>query len=124
MVKEVKRAARVGERVKEELSWLLARNVRDPRLAGVTVSEVRMSDDLRNARVYVVLLEGGSDAERRKEALAALTGAAGMLRGEVTQRVGLRFAPSLRFLYDDTREKRARIDQLLAEVEADRQKGR
>jgi ribosome-binding factor A len=123
MVKEVKRATRVAERVKEELSWLLARNVRDPRLAGVTVSDVRMSDDLRNARVYVVLLEGGADAARRAEALEALGRAAGMLRGEVTHRVGLRFAPALRFLYDDARDKQARIDLLLAELEAERKKG-
>ena len=120
MVKEVKRATRVAERVKVELAWLLTRDVKDPRLVGATVSHVEISDDLRNARVKIVLLEGGGDPTRRAEVLAALDGAAGMLRGEVTKRVGLRFAPALRFVYDDSADKRARIDELLEEVRAER----
>jgi ribosome-binding factor A len=111
---EVKRSVRVAARVQEELASLIAREARDPRLAGVVVSRVEMPDDLRSARVYVRLLEGGE--ARRDEALAGLARASGMLRREVTGRVGLKFAPDLRFYYDSAQEKVARIEELLEEV--------
>jgi ribosome-binding factor A len=115
---EVKRAVRVAGRVREELAWLLTRDVRDPRLAGVTVARVEMPDDLRSARVYVRLLD---DSEaKRTAALAGLARATGMLRREVTKRVGLRYAPELSFRYDDGQDKTTRIEELLAEVEAER----
>ncbi len=115
MPAEVKRAVRVAARVKTELAQLLVTDVRDPRLAGVLVSRVEMPDDLRGARVYVRLLEGG-DKARREEALKGLERAAGMLRREIGTRVGLRFAPELRFYYDVTQEKVDRIEILLDEV--------
>src|SRR5262245_28887495 len=112
MPTEVKRAVRVAGRVREELATMLTRDVRDPRLAGVTVSRVEMTDDLRHARVFVRLLEGG---EKKDEALEGLARAAGMLRREVTKRVGLRYAPELAFRYDEGQDKVTRIEELLAE---------
>src|SRR5262245_44474388 len=111
---EVKRAVRVAARVQEELAELIAHEARDPRLSGVVVSRVEMPDDLRSARVYIRLLEGG-DA-RKKEALTGLGRASGMLRRELTARVGLKFAPDLRFYYDEAQEKLQRIEELLEEV--------
>ena len=113
---EVKRAVRVAARVQEELASIVTPEARDPRLAGVVVSRVEMPDDLRSARVYVRLLEGGADQARRKNALAALARASGMLRREVTVRLGIKFAPDLRFFYDESQEKVARIEELLEEV--------
>jgi ribosome-binding factor A len=113
---EVKRAVRVAARVREELATLLTTEVRDPRLAGVVVSRVTISDDLRSARVYVRFLAGNADEAHRKEALTGLARAASMLRREVTQRVGLRFAPEMRFYYDAAQEKVDRIEELLEEV--------
>jgi ribosome-binding factor A len=84
----------------------------------VVVSRVEMPDDLRSARVYVRLLEPGE--ARKKEALAGLARATGMLRREVTGRVGLKFAPDLRFYYDEAQEKVARIEELLEEVRRDK----
>jgi ribosome-binding factor A len=110
---EVKRAVRVAARLQEELAELIGHEARDPRLSGVVVSRVEMPDDLRSARVYVRLLEGGAN---KKEALAGLARAAGMLRREVTGRLGLKFAPDLRFYYDEAQEKIARIEELLEEV--------
>jgi ribosome-binding factor A len=115
MPAEVKRATRVATRLKEELATLLVTEVRDPRLAGVLVTRVEMPDDLRGARVYVRLLEGGDEA-RQKEALTGLGRASGMLRREVAERVGLKFAPELRFYYDAAQEKVDRIESLLDEV--------
>jgi ribosome-binding factor A len=115
-----KRATRVAEGVREELSALIARTVRDPRVRGVTIGRVDMTDDLRRARVLVRLLEGGDDDARREEAIEGLSRASGLLRREVTKRLGLRYAPELVFVYDDGQDAASRIEQLLAEVEAEK----
>jgi ribosome-binding factor A len=109
---EVKRSARVGERIREEIAWLLAREVRDPGASGAIVSRVEVTDDLKTARVYVRTLDGKAIAET----LAALKRAQAMLRRQVTTRVGLRFAPELRFFYDDRQDAVTRIEELLEEV--------
>jgi ribosome-binding factor A len=79
-----------------------------------------MAKDLRSARIRVRLLEGGDDPARRRALLEALGRAAGMLRREVTQRLGLRSAPLLRFVYDEGPEDATRVEQLLAEIQAER----
>ena len=117
---KVKRAVRVAERLREELSTLVARTVRDPRVQGVTIARVDMTDDLRQARVLVRLLEGGDDQARREEAIKGLSRASGLLRREATKGLGLRYAPELRFIYDDGQDKVTRIEELLAQVEAER----
>ncbi len=120
---EVKRAVRVAARVREVLATILTQEVRDPRISGVVVSRIEMPDDLRSARVYVRMLEGGDDEERRKEALTGLARASGMLRREVGQRVGLKFAPEMRFYYDAAQEKVNRIEELLEEGRREQKKG-
>lgn len=114
------RARRVGEAVREELALLLATEVKDPGAAGAIVMRVDMADDLGSARVNVRLLEGGGDAVRRRALVEALGRASGMLRRELTQRLGLRFAPELRFSYDEGVDNTTRVEQLLAEIEAER----
>jgi ribosome-binding factor A len=118
MPAEVKRATRVAEGMREELASLLGKKVRDPRVQGVIVSRVTVTDDLRSAKVYVRLLDG--DESRKDELLTGLKSAAGMLRSALTKQLSLRFAPELRFYYDEGVEKQARIDQLLNEIERDR----
>jgi ribosome-binding factor A len=119
MPTEVKRSLRVSSRLARELAWVLARSVRDPRVTKVTITRVAMPDDLRMARIYVRLLEGGDDPDRRAEALLGLSRAAGMLRSESARRMGLRHAPELSFVYDDGQDHSTRIDQLLDEVKAE-----
>ncbi len=114
---EVKRAVRVAERVHEELAAMLARDVKDPRVSGVVISRVTMTDDLRQARVFVRLLQ--DDDDRRTAAITALSRAAPMLRSGITKRAQLRYAPELKFQYDEGQEARMRIDQLLDEVNRD-----
>jgi ribosome-binding factor A len=113
------RPRRVGEAVREELALLLAGEVKDPGAAGAIVMRVEMSDDLRTARVHVRLLEGG-DTERRRALVEALGRASGMLRRELTQRLGMRFAPELRFTYEEGVDDATRVELLLAEIEAER----
>ncbi len=120
MAGEVKRAARVAESIREELAMLLTTQVRDPRLSGVLVSRVVLSDDLRSARVFFRMLCGGDDEARRKEALTGLSRASGMFRKEITNKLGLRFAPDFKFTYDAGQEARDRIEALLAEVKSEK----
>jgi ribosome-binding factor A len=79
-----------------------------------------MAGDLRSARVYVRLLEANHDARRRAQLVDALHRASGMLRREVTQRLRLRYAPELRFTYDEGVDDATRVERLLAEIEAER----
>jgi ribosome-binding factor A len=113
---EVKRPVRVAERVKEELAILVSQEVRDPRATGAIVTRVEMTDDLKMARVYIRTLDGKGGAE----VVEGLGRAASMLRREVTKRVNLRYAPELRFYYDDRLDKTTRIEELLEEVKKER----
>jgi ribosome-binding factor A len=114
------RVRRLSEAVREELASLIANEVKDPGAVGAVVTRVEMADDLRSARVYVRLLEASDDEGRRAMLTKALERASGMLRREVTHRLGLRFAPNLRFYYDQGMDNTARVEQLLAEIEAER----
>ena len=110
------RTRRVAERVRTELSVLLARSVRDPGLLGVTVTDVRMTADLQLARVYYTVLDGGD----RRSAARALRRAQPYLRRAVGQRLQLRQVPEMRFLYDDSAEQQDRIAHILDEIERER----
>ena len=116
------RVLRVAQGVREELALLLSDEVRDPGVEGAVVTRVEMAGDLRSAKVHVRLLEGGDDPARRKRLLASLARAAGMLRREVGQRLSLRFAPELRFFYDEGSDNASRVQEILAEIEAERRK--
>ena len=115
----VKRSSRLATTLARELSALLSRRVKDPRVAFVTVTRVVMPDDLRSARVFVRLVRDGDAPTRREEALAGLRSAASLLRKEVTRAIGLRYAPELVFAYDDGQEDVDRIEALLEEVRAE-----
>ncbi len=110
-----RRPQRVALLVREELSRLVLMVAHDPDLRRVTITDVEMPGDLRSARIYFSCL--GTEAEREL-AKAALDRAAGYLRREVTRRCGLRYAPELTFRFDETLERGARIEELLAKVKS------
>jgi ribosome-binding factor A len=106
--------ARVAGRIRKILSTLLLRETADPRLQGVTVTNVEIDAELMYAKVFVNAL---GEEERETEVLAALEHAKGFLRREVAQRVGLRRAPALTFRWDATLERSERILSLLSTLE-------
>lgn len=114
------RARRVGEAIREEIALLLSADVKDPGVAGAVVTRVEMASDLHCAHAMVRLLEGGADMKRRAALIKALGRASGMMRRVLTQRLGLRFAPELRFSYDDGLDNTTRVEEILAEIDADR----
>lgn len=109
-----RRTERINELLREELSDLLRRQVKDPRLGGlVTVTEVEVSVDLRHARVFVSVM--GSD-EEREDAFRGLEAARPFLRRELGRRLSMRRTPELSFRRDDSLERGARLLALIEEA--------
>ncbi|MEW6366510.1 MAG: 30S ribosome-binding factor RbfA [Acidobacteriota bacterium] len=105
---------RTGEVVQHELMRLIQREMHDPRLGFVTVTEVRMSPDLRSARVYVSVM---GEEEKQKETLSVLQHAEGFLRNGLSKVLQMRFTPELHFVLDRSIERSIRIEELLHEDE-------
>lgn len=112
MREPTQRQLRVGEELRHVLSAIMERgNFRDPDLMGklITVTEVRVSPDMRNADVFVTPLGGGDCTE----ILAGLTRSKSFLRKELGRKIHLKFTPDLRFFEDDTFEQAGFIENLL-----------
>jgi len=118
MVAPFKRADRVGDLIQRVLSELLFREIKDPRVAGVVITAVRVTSDLRRAHVRFTC---GAERERQAAALSGLQSAAGYLRGHLGRALHLRYAPELEFALDDSVEYSLHIAALLRQVrEAER----
>ncbi|OLC86041.1 MAG: ribosome-binding factor A [Acidobacteria bacterium 13_1_40CM_4_61_5] len=108
------RHERIGEEIQHELSAMVAGELKDPRLeCGVTVTEVRVSPDLRQVRVYI-----GVNGNEKEQAgvIRALDHAAGFVRHEFVERLQLRRAPELHFVLDRSEQYTERIEQLLRDI--------
>lgn len=125
------RPARVAEEFRHELSRILARGLKDPRVTGfITLTGAKMSPDLREATVYVsihpsssppvpaaTLGTGAIEAERART-LEGLEAAAGYLQREISRSLRLRHTPHLRFVYDESIERGDRMERLIKEARA------
>lgn len=118
MTTENKRSKRVAERAREEIALLL-RTLSDPRIHGVVVTRVEVTDDLSFARVYFRKYEGASEGDR-KTILRGLDAASGRIRRDVARSLGLRVAPNFRFLYDEGIDAQHRIEEVLREIATER----
>lgn len=108
------RSERVAEEIHHEMSLMLAGELKDPRLAAaVSVTEVRMTPDMRTVRVFIQL-EG--DEESRERAMNGLKAASGFVRHELTERLHLRRSPEVLFVPDNSEEYGHRIDELLKKI--------
>ena len=109
------RQLRVGEEVRHAIAWILERGeLRDPAFAGnpLTITEVRISPDLKNATCFITPLGGGDESEVT-HVLDALKRASGYLRHEVSERMNLRFSPRLSFEFDHSFDEAGRIESIL-----------
>jgi ribosome-binding factor A len=107
------RSERVGDQILREISNLLLLKVKDPRLKGVTLTDVRMSKDLRHAYVYYSLL---GEEEQKNQAQSGFESAKGFIRKAIGERLHLRYVPNIQFRYDVSLEHGQKIDRLLEEV--------
>ena len=108
------RAQRIADRIREELSEMLIYDIADPRLSGISVTDVSVDRELAYASIYISALEGSS---RSEEVLEALDHARGYLRRELAQRIDLRTFPRLRFNWDPTFERADRIEKIIATLD-------
>jgi ribosome-binding factor A len=106
------RMRRVDQAVRQVVGDVLAKDLKDPRVGFVTVTDVKTSPDLRHARVYVSVL---GSATERDESLQGLASAHGYLQRRVGSELRLKHTPELTFVLDDTAERAARLEQLLAD---------
>ncbi|MDO5066829.1 MAG: 30S ribosome-binding factor RbfA [Propionibacteriaceae bacterium] len=109
------RNAKLADQIKVILASAIERRVKDPRLGFVTITDVRLTGDNREATVFYTVM--GDDAERAGTA-AALTSATGMLRSRLGSQLGMRHTPSLTFVLDATPEAARSIEDLLARAAA------
>ena len=107
------RPERVAELIQREVTEILDRHLRDPRIHGVTVTDVEVTPDLQYATVFVSTLEGG---EARAQALKGLDRAAPAVRHLLAPRLGLREVPEVRFRFDESLERGQRVEELLRKL--------
>ena len=107
------RPERVAHMVQQLLGERIARGLRDPRVGLVTITGVKMSPDLREARVYWTV---HGDAEQRAHTAKGLVHARGWLRREIAEELKLRVVPDLHFTYDEAIDRGERIEQLIRQV--------
>ena len=110
---DYQRSERVGDLLLEVLADLLRREIHDPRLQWLNLTGVKVSKDLRQAKVFFNLLSGSGD---KNEVQAALKSAGGFIRSRIGKNLKLRFVPAIDFVYDDSEDEARRIDALLDKV--------
>ena len=104
------RMRRVDQALRQVIGDAVARDLKDPRVGFVTVTDVQTSPDLSHARVYVSVL---GDSEQREASLAGLRSAHGYLQGRIGSELELKRTPTLEFSYDDTTDRAMRLGELL-----------
>lgn len=109
-----KRSDRLGGQIKEEIADIIMRKIHDPRIGFVTVTHVDLSDDLKNAKVYVSILD---DSKDKKATINGLLSASGYIRAELKKRLSIRFIPDLVFKIDDSVKEGIRMVRILDELE-------
>jgi len=107
-----RRPERLAEQIKEEVSLIVGGELEDPRVAAVTVTDARLSADLKHAKIYVSI---SGDHQDVRGSLAALKHAAGFIRYQLGSVLRMKRTPELHFVHDQTDETAARIEQLLSE---------
>ncbi len=112
-MKPFSRSDRVGQRIKQEMALLLHKELSDPHLSGAVITGVKMSSDLRLAKIYFSV-SGGEKG--RRDAIEGFERARGFIKRELAQRLGLRYMPDLKFFYDESIDYGNRIEQLLKSV--------
>lgn len=115
-MKYFSRSDRVSGQIQKNLSELLKKSIKDPRLEMVTITSVKMSQDLRIARVYFV--SSGAKTSG-KEAIQGFKSAFGYIKRTLAAKLGLRYMPDLKFFYDESFDYGSHIDNVLKLIKAD-----
>lgn len=109
------RVQRLNEEIKREISDVIQRHMKDPRIGFVSVTDVELSRDLQHVKIFVSVY---GDENARSQTMQALESGKGFIRGELGKRVRLRHTPEVDFRFDESLERGARIFKLLDEVKS------
>ena len=110
-----KRAARVGDQIQKEISYLLLERVKDPRVRGVTITGISLSNDLKRAKVFFSVI---GEMDHIKKAQAGLDSAKGFIKREIGLRMSLRYTPEIIFMYDASLESGSQMESLFEKLKA------
>lgn len=103
---------RIGSQLVKEISYILATEIKDQDIKFVTVTDVRVTNDLSFAKVYVTVF----DQNRKKETMEALKGASGFIRKTLADRIEIRHIPELEFIYDESIEYGNKIEHIIEQI--------
>jgi ribosome-binding factor A len=117
-MKQYKRSQRVGDLIREVISEMILRDLRDPRVETVTITEVEVTADLKLARVY---FSARGDQTREKAALQGLEGAAGFIKKNLGRELRLRYMPELMFEVDHSFDYGSKIDRLIRSIQDEKE---
>ncbi|HHY74667.1 MAG TPA: 30S ribosome-binding factor RbfA [Bacillus bacterium] len=112
------RSTRVAEQMKKELSEIIGRKIKDPRIGFVTVTDVQVTGDLQQAKVFITVL---GDEEQKQATLTALAKAHGFIRSEIGKRIRLRKTPEIAFEFDESIEYGNRIETLIEQLHKEKE---
>jgi ribosome-binding factor A len=113
---DYRRSDKVGVVIKEEISRMLIREIKDPRIGFVTITRVKVSKDLRFVKVYFSVL---GDQSAREDSLRGLNSAVGFMRRELGRKLRLRYVPDIVFSFDPSLEHMSRLAELIQEIHED-----
>lgn len=113
---EFQRSHRVGDQIQKEISALLVKGLKDPRIGFVTITAVEVTPDLHLARVFFTVM---GDEKARRESTSGLKSSVPFIRRELGKRLRMRYTPDLFFQYDTSVDYGTRIDNLLQEIQTD-----
>lgn len=116
MSEQNKRSVRVADLLLQEVAELLSRKVKDPRVAGVTLTGVEMSNDLKHAKIYFSHLGETEDVKRAK---GGLESAKGFIKREIGQHLDLRYIPEMVFIHDPSLKKGAEMEKLFEKLKSE-----
>jgi ribosome-binding factor A len=110
---DYKRSQRVAEMLRHEISQIITQELKDPQIGITTVTAIKVTDDLKLAKIYVSIL---GDTETREKGLHGLERAKSWIRTEIGQRLDLKFVPELKFFYDETSDYAENIESLIKKI--------
>ena len=110
------RADRVGGLIQQALSNMLKKNIRDPRLKMATITGVKVSRDLRQARIYFTTSSG---IQKKDDTIKGFSSAYGFIKRTLAHELGLKYMPNIKFFYDESLEYGAHIDELIESIKSE-----
>jgi ribosome-binding factor A len=116
----VSRPERLAKLIREQISEIIREDVSDPRIGFVSITQVDISPDLENARIFVSIL---GDEEKKQEAMKGLESATSFIRGKLGHMLELREVPKISFIRDDSLEKGSRVLGIMGKLEKERERG-